>query len=86
AASLALHWMLIELGAPFELKMLDFDKQEQKARAFLKINPSGHVPALIVDGKAHAEVAALLMLLAERDPERRFDVPAGAPERADYLQ
>jgi len=86
AASLALHWMLIELGEPFEAIRVDIDTGQHKTPEFLKINPAGHLPALSVDGKAHAEAAAMLMLIAERDPERRFDVPAGAPERADYLQ
>ncbi len=86
SASLALHWMLIELGEPFETVLIDIETGAQKSADFLKINPSGQLPALIVDGEAHAEVAAMLMLLAERDPERRFDVPAGSPQRADYLQ
>lgn len=86
AASLALHWMLLELGQPFEAVKVDIELGEQKRPDFLAINPSGQLPALIVDGTARAEVAAMLMLIAERDPERRFDVPAGAPERADYLQ
>lgn len=85
-ASQVLHWMLIELGESFEAIKVDTKKGEQKSPAYLAINPSGHVPALIVDGRAQAEAAAMLMLLAERDPEGRFDVPAGAPERADYLQ
>jgi glutathione S-transferase len=85
-ASLALHWMLIELGAPFEAVCADIEKGEHKTPDFLKLNPAGRIPALIVDGKAHAEVAAMLMLVAERDPEGRFDVKPGAPERADYLQ
>jgi len=86
AASLALHWMLIELGAPFEVIKVDIDKDEQRSPAFLAINPAGHLPVLMVDGKVHAEAAAMLMLIAERDPEGRFDVPAGSSERADYLQ
>lgn len=86
AASLALHWMLLELGGPFEAIKVDIDKDEQKSPEFLKVNPSGHLPALIVDGAAHAEVAAMLMLIAERDPKRRFDVAAGEPGRGDYLQ
>lgn len=85
-ASLCVHWMLIELGVPFEFVTLDFEKNAQKDPAYLKINPSGHVPALIVDGVAHAEAAALLMILAERHPERGFAPAIGAPERADYLQ
>lgn len=86
AASLALHWMLIEIGEPFEAIKVDIDKGEQKAPAYLRINPAGLIPALVVDGVAHNEVAAMLMLVAERDPERRFDAPAGDLRRAAYLQ
>jgi glutathione S-transferase len=85
-ASMCVHWMLIELGVPFEFVALDFEKKAQKDPAYLRINPSGQVPALIVDGKAHAEAAALLMILAERHPERGFAPAIGTPERADYLQ
>ncbi|MDP9102764.1 MAG: glutathione S-transferase family protein [Pseudomonadota bacterium] len=85
-ASLALHWMLIELGEPFEAVLADIETGGHKTPEFLAINPSGRVPALIVDDKAHAEVAAMLMLVAERDPAGRFDVPPRSPERADYLQ
>lgn len=81
-ASMCVHWMLIELGVPFELVTLDFEKQEQKSPAYLKINPSGHVPALLIDGQAYSEAAALVMILAERHPERGF-VP---DERPAYLQ
>lgn len=85
-ASMCVHWMLIELGVPFEFKALDFAKNEQKDPAYLKINPGGHVPALVIDGKAYAETAALLMLLAERHPKHGFAPEIGALDRGDYLQ
>lgn len=85
-ASLAVHWMLIHLEVPFALALVDFGTQAQRSPEYLKVNPAGRVPALIVDGKPHAECAALLMLLAERHPEAHLDVPAGSAERADYLQ
>jgi glutathione S-transferase len=85
-ASMCVHWMLIELGVPFEFKALDFAKGEQKYPAYLKINPGGHVPALVINGVAYAETAALLMILAERHPERGFAPAIGAPDRASYLQ
>jgi len=85
-AGLAVHWMLIVLGAPYEVVMLDFERREQKSPDYLAINPSGRVPALIVDGTPHAECAALLMLLAERHPAAGFAPAVGAPERAGYLQ
>jgi glutathione S-transferase len=85
-ASLCVRWMLIELGLPYEFVPLDFAKKEQHAPAYLKINPSGHVPALAIDGDVTTETAALLMLLAERHPERGFAPAIGAADRALYLQ
>ncbi len=85
-AALAVHWMLIELGVPFDLVEIDLAAGEQRSAAYLAVNPSGHVPALIVDGRPRAECAALLMLLAERHPEAGLAPAPGAPERADYLQ
>lgn len=85
-ASLAVHWMLIHLGVPFGLKPVDLKAREQQTPEYLAINPGGFVPALVVDGKAHAECAALLMLLAERHPHAGLEPTRGTPERADYLQ
>ena len=85
-ASLAVHWMLIELGVPFELVLTDIEKGAQKSAEYLKLNPAGRVPTLVVDGAPHTEVASLLMLLAERHPEAGFAPAIGSPERADYLQ
>ncbi|HTE42353.1 MAG TPA: glutathione S-transferase family protein [Steroidobacteraceae bacterium] len=85
-ASLAVHWMLLELKVPFELALVDFERKQQKSADYLRLNPSGRVPTLIVDGEPRTETAALLMLLAERHPESRLSPLPGAPERADYLQ
>lgn len=86
AASLGLHWMLLELDVPFELILVDTETRQQKSPDYLALNPTGRIPTLVIDGAPHAEVAAMLLLLAERHPEAGFDVPAGAPGRADYLQ
>jgi len=90
AASLCVHWMLIEIGAPVDLVMVDLDAKQQKSPQFLAMNPSGMGPTLIVDGEALADAAALLMLLAERHPEKNLaPAPAPAPgsaDRAGYLR
>jgi glutathione S-transferase len=86
AASLAVHWMLIEIGAPFELEHVDFEAREQKSPEYLAINPLGHVPTLIVEGQAYAETAGLLMLLAERHAESGLAPSPGSPGRGTYLQ
>ena len=85
-ASLCVHWMLLDLGVPFEARMLDFDSGEQRDADYLRLNPQGRVPTLIVDGAPVRESTAILMLLAERHPEARFDVTAGSFGRAAYLQ
>lgn len=85
-ASLAVHWLLIELGASFELALIDTATGVQKSPDYLKLNPSGVVPTLIVDGAPVCEVAAILMLLAERHAERELAPAVGAPERAAWLQ
>lgn len=86
SASLAVHWMLIELGVPFEAKLVSIDAGAQKSPEYLRLNPTGRIPTMIVDGKAHGESASLLMLLAERHPEKKFAPPPGAPGRADWLE
>ncbi|MGN6148667.1 MAG: glutathione S-transferase family protein [Rhizomicrobium sp.] len=85
-ASMCVHWMLIELGVPFEFVSLDFENGDQKKPEYLKINPTGHVPALVIDGVAYGEAAALLMILAERHPHAKFAPAVDASERALYLQ
>jgi len=86
AASLAVHWMLNEIAAPHELLLVDFESKQQKSADYMKLNPSGMVPTLIVDGEAHTECAALLLLLAERHPQSLLAPATGTMARADYLQ
>lgn len=85
-ASLAVHWMLIEIGVPFELVLTDITTGAHKTPNYLKLNPSGVVPTLIVDGAPVLESAAILMLLAERHPDKGLAPAAGTPERAAYFQ
>ncbi len=84
-AGTAIHWLLLELGVPFEVKLLDFEAGEHKAAAYLAINPDGVVPTLIIDGAPVTEMAAIATLLAERHPEAGFAPAIGSPDRAAYL-
>ena len=86
AASFAVHWMLLEVGVPFEARPLDLAAGEHKQPAYLALSPNGLVPTLIVDGQPVYEAAALLLLLAERHPEANLEPRAGSAERAAYLQ
>jgi glutathione S-transferase len=85
-ASMAVHWMLLHIDAPFALEKIDIETKAQHTPAYLALNPSGHVPTLIVDGVPRAECAALLLLLAERHPEAGLMPAIGAATRAEFLQ
>ena len=85
-ASLAIHWMLIHLGVPFEARLVDLAAKAHKNPEYLLVNPDGMIPTLVVDGAPHTESAALALMLAERHPEGGLEIPHEAPERPDYLQ
>lgn len=83
-ASMAVHWLLIELAVPFEAVLVDVDAGAQKTPEYLRLNPAGRVPTLVVDGRPYGESAALAMLLAER--HGRFAPAVGSTERAAWLE
>ncbi|MFC7302509.1 glutathione S-transferase family protein [Cognatiluteimonas weifangensis] len=86
AASLLVHWLLLELGLPHELRALDFASRQQKSPEYLALNPSGVVPTLVLDGRPMTEAAAIAMHLAERHPDAGLAPAPDAPARRDYLQ
>ena len=86
SASMVVHLALLEAGAPHELELVDLDAGAQRAPDYLRLNPRGVVPTLVVDGQPWAESAALLMLLAERHPDSPLAPPPGTPERAAWYQ
>jgi glutathione S-transferase len=86
AASMAVHWMLIELGISFESQLIDIDAGRQHDPAYLQLNPAGRVPTLMVDGTPRHESAALLILLAERHPEAALAPEPGSVDRAAWLE
>ena len=61
---MAPHIAMHEIGVAFEAKWISFGKREQRTPEYLALNPEGKVPALIVDGRALTEVAAVLYYLA----------------------
>jgi glutathione S-transferase len=68
SSSMAVHIALHEIGEPFKARPLSLAKGEQRAPAFLALNPEGKVPTLVIDGRPLTEVAAILFYLAKRFP------------------
>ena len=84
-ASMCVHWMLIELGEPHELVKLDIEAGEHRKPEYLKLNPGGVVPTLVVEGVPLGESAALCMILAERHLQAGFAPAAGNAQRSTYI-
>jgi len=62
-------WMLEELGAPYELRVLPFPPRVH-ARSYLDVNPLGTIPYLVDGDTRMTESAAICQYLAERfDPQ-----------------
>lgn len=62
-ANVALEW----IGAPYEL--VKMERSALKSPEFLKINPAGSVPALVEDGFAVTENAAIMDYLDDQYPK-----------------
>ncbi|HEY4582941.1 MAG TPA: glutathione S-transferase family protein [Lysobacter sp.] len=79
AASLVVHWLLIELGLEVELRPVDIAAGEQKRPEYLALNPDGVVPTYVDEGRVMREAAAIAMTLGDRHAGRlapAFDAPA----------
>lgn len=85
-ASMVVHLALLEIGAPYELRKVDFDKDAQHSPEYLRLNPRGLVPTLVIDGRPRCESAALLMMLAERHPEAKLMPAAGTAAHEAWQQ
>ena len=57
-------WLMEETGQPYERVQTDLSKGEQKTPDYLKINPRGRVPALVVDDGTIVENTAILDYVA----------------------
>ena len=69
SSSMAAHIALHEVGADFETRPMSFKKDDMHSPDFLKINPAGAVPTLLIDGRVLTEVAGILFYFARRFPE-----------------
>ncbi len=85
-ACLVVHWLLIELDVPHELHPVDLATGQHKSPEYLKLNPAGVVPTLVIDGQPVCEAAAIVMHLGDLHVARGLAPAVGTPERAQYYQ
>ena len=85
-ANLVPHIALQEIGAKYELVLLDRDRQAHKAPEYLKLNPHGRIPTLVDGDLVLYETAAICLHLADRHPEARLAPELGRAERAHFYK
>jgi glutathione S-transferase len=85
-ASLLPHMMMREIGAPFELRLVDRDRDAQKSADYLKLNPNGRIPVLVDGELVLFETAAISLHLADKYPEAGLAPIAGSTERAEFYK
>lgn len=84
--STTVHFMLHELGVPFEIVPIDLKAGEHKKPDFLKINPMGKIPVLKDGDTIITETPAILVYLADKYPNAGLAPAIYDPDRAAYLR
>jgi glutathione S-transferase len=78
--------LLEELGAPYELQILNMKAGEQRQHGYLAVNPLGKVPAIRHRGALVTEQVAIFLYLADLFPKTGLAPAVGEPLRGPYLR
>jgi glutathione S-transferase len=78
--------LLEELGAPYQLRILNMKAGEQRQAPYLAINPLGKVPAIQHRGALITEQVAISLYLADLFPQAGLAPAIGDPLRGPYLR
>ena len=78
--------LLEELGAPYDLHVLNMKAGEQRKPAYLAINPLGKVPAIRHRGALVTEQVAICIYLADLFPQAGLTPSIDDPRRGPYLR
>ncbi|OMI02083.1 glutathione S-transferase [Bradyrhizobium brasilense] len=78
--------LLEELGAPYNLHVLNMKAGEQRKDAYLAINPLGKVPAIRHGDALVTEQVAIFIYLADLFPQAGLTPALNDPRRGPYLR
>jgi glutathione S-transferase len=78
--------LLEELGAPYEMRVLNMKAGEQRQPAYLAVNPLGKVPAIMDGDTVVTEQVAIFIHLADRFPQAGLAPSLDDPLRGAYLR
>lgn len=86
SASMAPHCVLEELGQPFQLALIDRDRQAHKSADYLRLNPNGLIPVLCDGDLVLYEAAAICLYLADKYPDQGLAPALGTVQRAELYK
>ncbi|WHZ09739.1 MAG: Glutathione S-transferase [Burkholderiaceae bacterium] len=86
SASMAPQILLEEIGAPFELVLVDRAQGVQKTQQYLRLNPNGLIPTLTDGDLVLYEAAAICLHLCDRYPEAQLAPALGTEQRAQFYK
>ena len=78
--------LLEELGAPYDLHILNIKAAEQRKAAYLAINPLGKVPAIRHGDALVTGQVAIFIYLADLFPQAGLTPALNDPRRGPYLR
>jgi glutathione S-transferase len=78
--------LLEELGAPYDLRVLNMKQGENRQPSYLAINPLGKVPAILDGDALITEQCAIYIHLADRFPAKGLAPTLDDPLRGPYLR
>jgi glutathione S-transferase len=78
--------LLEELGADYELHVLNLRQGEQRRPDYLAVNPMGKVPAIVHEGVLVSEQGAVYAFLADLHPQAGITPATGDRLRGPYLR
>jgi len=86
-SSTAAMAILEEIGQPFDMQELIWERGDTETPEYLKVSPLGLFPALeLGDGTSMFESAAMVQILCDRHPEINLAPLINEPDRPRYLQ
>jgi len=88
ACSLSPHIAVLEAGLPYDLVKVDLRaKKLESGDDYLKVNPKGQVPAIVLDnGELVTEGPVIVQMIADRAVERKLAPPRDSAERYRFLE
>jgi glutathione S-transferase len=78
--------LLDELGAPYDLHVMNMQAGEQRQPAYLAVNPMGKVPAILHNGVLVTEQVAIFIYLADLFPQAGLAPSLTDKKRGPYLR